>query len=233
MRKNKGIPDFCMAFLALLPLPLLFTGSVLAQELSEEVLEQWLESEEQLAPYGGKGGGEELKFIHPPPDEPLPFSHTRIELTEASIESGWVRIEQCHTGLDPVPDAEVVYQFRQMRNLRVSEAEGIERFWIEGQSVQLKRVGKGARLCVALEAQLLNQTVSGEFRLRYGPFQRRFLDSYFPMHVSLMVDYSRTSLRYGAISPASTKGFDVVQEGKQISIDAWFMGKLTIALDFY
>lgn len=231
MRKSKGIPDFCMVFLALVPL--LFTSIILAQELSEEALEQWLESDEQISPYERKGGGEELKFIHPPPDEPLPSSYTRLELTEASSESGWVRIEQCHTGLDPVPDAEVVYQFRQMRYLRVSEAKGIEQFWVEGQSVQLKKVGRGARLCVALEAQILDQTASGDFRLRYGPFQRRFLDSYFPMHVSLVVDYSRTRLKYGAITPTSTKGFDVVPDGKQLSIDAWFMGKLTIVLDFY
>ncbi len=229
MRQNQR----ALSLLHYLVFVMFHASSALAQELSDEVLEQWLESGDQAPPYEKQGGSEALKFIYPPPDKPLPASHTLLELTEVSIESGWVNVEQCHTELDPVPDAEVIYQFRQMRNLRVTEAKGIEQFWIEGQSVQLKNIGRGARLCLSLEAQILNQTDSGDYRLHYGPFQRRFLDSYFPMHVSLKVDYSRTLLTYGAIMPVVTEGFSVVQEGKRIAIDAWFRGKLTIALEFH
>lgn len=230
MRDNKCVSVSVMQYSLLV---LFLSSHSQAQELSEESLERWLESDDQALPYERKGGGEVLQFLHPPPDYPVPFSHTRLELTEASRKNGWVWVKQCHTGLDPVPDAEVVYHFRQMRNLRVSEAVKIEQHWIEGQSVQMKNIGRGARLCVELEARILHQAKNGNYHLRYGPFQRRFFDSYFPMHVLLEVDYAQSRLAYESITPAATKGFVVTEEGRRLLIDAWFRGKLTVALGFH
>jgi hypothetical protein len=126
----------------------------------------------------------------------------------------------------------VVYRFRQMRGLHVTEARHIGRAWVEGQSVQLKDVGKEARLCVELEAQILYHQEDGRYLLRYGPFQRKFLDSYFPLHISLDVDYSEAPLKLEKITPAPTQGF-AHREGKnRLSLEGWFRGKLTIELLF-
>ena len=133
--------------------------------------------------------------------EKIPHSHTDLRLDRQSTTEGWVTVEQCHQGLDAVPSAEVVYRFVEMRRLRVIQAENIEKAWVEGQSVQLKNVANGAHLCVALQARLLHRTDNDNYRMNYGPFQRRFLDSYFPMHVTLEVDYTNTGLRFSSVIP--------------------------------
>ncbi len=205
---------------------------VLAQELNEEELERWFEDDEQLEPYVKRGGGEQLEFLAPDTSQRIPFSQTRLHLTPRSVQTGWVGVVQCHDGLDPVPDAEVVYRFRRMRNLRVTEASGIGRAWVVGQSVQLKDVGKAARLCVELEAQVLYRQTNALYLLRYGPFQRKFLDSYFPMHIVLEVEYGETSLKLEEITPAPTQGFARRQGRNRLALEGWFRGKLTVELLF-
>lgn len=208
---------------------LLFSGASPAQEMSEEELELWFESDEE---FEKRGGGEQLEFMAPDTSQPIPFSHTWLSLSSRSVQSGWIDIVQCHEGLDAVPDAEVVYRFKQMRRLRVTEVGNIGLARVAGQSVQLKEVGKGARLCVELEAKVLNRQEDGGYLLRYGPFQRRFLDSYFPMHVVLEVDYSGSMLKLDTLRPEPTKGFSLIETGNRLLLEGWFRGKLTIDMLF-
>ncbi len=203
-----------------------------AQELSDEALERWFESDEMTSPYEEKGGDATLQFIHPPAEEKIPHSHTRLRLDRQSTTNGWVSVEQCHEGLDVVPDAEVVYRFIEIRQLRVTRVENIEKAWIEGQSVQLKNVANEAKLCVTLQARLLHKTEAGNYRMRYGPFQRRFLDSYFPMHVTLEVDYAKSALRFSTVSPTPEPGFSVVDDKGVLRLDARFRGELLLRLQF-
>lgn len=203
-----------------------------AQELSDEALERWFESDEMTSPYEEKGGDATLQFIHPPAEEKIPHSHTRLRLDRQSTTNGWVSVEQCHEGLDVVPDAEVVYRFSQMRQLRITRSENIEKAWVEGQSVQLKNVTSEAKLCVTLQARLLHKTEAGSYRMHYGPFQRRFLDSYFPMHVTLELDYTESALRFSSLSPAPTAGFSVENRGGVLRLDAQFRGELLLELRF-
>ena len=207
-------------------------GSPLAREPSEEELERWFESDEQRYPVELRGGDEQLVFIPPDPAQRIPFSQTHLGISSQSLQSGWVSVVQCHDGLDPVPDAEVVYRFRQMRKLRVTEASGIGQAWVEGQSVQLKDVRKGARLCTELEAKVLTQLQDGHYRMRYGPFQRRFLDSYFPLHVALKVQYPPGMLVFEQITPTPGKHYELVRKEDGLELDAWFKGQLTFELLF-
>ncbi|OOZ40492.1 hypothetical protein BOW53_07535 [Solemya pervernicosa gill symbiont] len=203
-----------------------------AQALNGDALERWFESDELETPYEDRGGDGELQFLQPAPDQKIPFSQTNIHLTNTSHTDGWVSIEQCHEGLDPVPDAEVVYRFKQMRGLRVTKVENIKSVWIDGQSVQLKDVAKQARLCLAFDAHSLLRREGGRYLLRYGPFQHRFLDSYFPMHILLTVDYSQSPLALAAVTPLATEGYRLEQTAQRFSADAWFRGRLTIELQF-
>ena len=219
-------------WLTLLGLSLFVISPVPAQELTDEALERWFESDEMTSPYEEKGGDATLQFIHPAPDEAIPHSYTRLRFDEASHSSGWVMVEQCHQGLDAVPDAEVVYRFSEMRQLRVIRAENIEKTWVEGQSVQLKNVATGAKLCVELQARLLHKIDGGNYRMRYGPFQRRFLDSYFPMHVTLEVGYIESALRFVSVVPAPVPGFSVEDKQGVLRLEARFRGELLLELQF-
>ena len=227
--KGKGVARFFF----LLLVSILPPCSSTAQSLSEEELDRWFEDDEQSEPYQKRGGSEQLEFIAPDTTQRIPFSQTRLTLSPQGIQTGWTSIVQCHDGLDAVPDAEVVYSFRLMRGLRVTEARHIGRAWVEGQSVQLKDVGKGARLCVEMEAKLLARQSDGRYRLRYGPFQRRFLDSYFPLHVALEVRYPAAQLSLDEITPAPGEGYTLKRGENRINLDAWFRGKLTFELLFH
>ncbi|MCW8927396.1 MAG: hypothetical protein OQK40_01085 [Gammaproteobacteria bacterium] len=205
---------------------------VFAIEPTEEELQRWFESDEPGPPQTGYGAGEELEFIAPPPAKPVPRSRTRLYISEQSMEDGWVAVTQCHDGLDPVPDAEVVYKFRQMRGLRITSYEGIAAVRIVGQSIQLKEASRGASLCVELEARILQPSSNGHYRLRYGPFMRRFLDSYFPLHVQFSVSYPAERLHLFEVSPSPSQGFSHEAAAGDDNFDAWFRGKLTFELVF-
>jgi hypothetical protein len=141
-------------------------------------------------------------------------------------------MHQCHEGLDPVPDAQVVYRFRAMRGLQVVESQHIARAVVEGQSVQLKDIAHQARLCVSAEVQILNPLPEGGFHLRYGPFKRKFLDSYFPMHVSLEVAYPQELLELSNLRPQSEGAYQLTREAGRLVADTWFSGELTFEIGF-
>lgn len=127
---------------------------------------------------------------------------------------------------------EVVYRYQQMRNLKIQTTQHIGKAWIEGQSIQLTDVKKGAELCAQLEARIFMQREKGKYFLLNGPFERRFFDSYFPMQVSLSVTYPQNQLRYKSIQPARQKGFKVTTSKNKIDINTWFKGKLVMRIQF-
>jgi hypothetical protein len=78
----------------------------------------------------------------------------------------------------------------------------------------------------------LQQLDNGGFRLRNGPYMRRFLDGYYPMRVALSIDYPTDRLRLVGQSPASQPGFSVHVGERRIEVDATFEGRLVTCLDF-
>lgn len=217
----------CLPFYPLLLCVTFLLPYANAGEVSEEALERWFESDETGPPQKDYSGSEKLEFIAPLEDKPTPLSKTLLAVTEQSMETGWVGVSQCYENLDPVADAEVVYHFALMRGLRVTGHHGIGGVRVEGPSIQLRDAHRGAGLCVELEAKLLRRGQQGEYLLRYGPFMRKFLDSYFPMHVMITVNYPEhrlvlddvTPLPDGPVVKSSTPGSH--------AIDVWFRGRLT------
>lgn len=208
------------------------SASESTDEPTDEELEQWFESDAFEPEYVDKSSDAQLKFLAPIVDESVPSSSTQIAITADSLRTGWTAIEQCHDALDPVPDAEVVYRFRAMRDLHITESINIERAWVKGQSVQLKNVGRTARLCIKANAQVLYQEADNSYRLRYGPFQRKFLDGYFPYHVSLVVTYPEKMLRLVTSRPNPELGYKLNMERGRLRADAWFTGRLTFEYRF-
>lgn len=195
-------------------------------------MERWLESDDPAPPYIDYSSDAALQFLSPIVEKRTPHSHTRLGITAASLDDGWLQLAQCHSELDPVPAAEVVYRFRSMRKLQVVLSENIASASVDGQSVQLVEVGHAARLCVSAEVQILGAAPGGVYTLRYGPFQRRFLDSYFPLHVTLDIHYPPQLLQLTEIKPDHEGNYHLLQGDGYLSADAWFSGELSFEVGF-
>lgn len=168
----------------------------------------------------------ELAFLATPPAKKVHHHHNSLVIEAWSLEDGWLRLEQCHEHLDAVPRAEVVYREGNIRKLVVTEQKHIGAAWVEGPSVQLKDVEPGARLCVSAESRALLRNEDGSFSVRNGPFMRRFLDGYYPMHVTMDIHYPCDRLRVAAVTPEAQPGFVVTTRPCQVSVDTWFEGRL-------
>lgn len=168
----------------------------------------------------------------PPQDRDVLHSINRIVITQKSIDTGWIGVEQCYRHLDAVAEAQVVYQYKFLRDLKIIKHSGIAKAWIEGQSVQLQQVSKGAELCVQAEARAFYQNEDGSFTLASGPYQRRFLDGYYPMQVSLNVSYPRQRLRFLSVEPAKLSASIKEPHAEELRINSVFEGKLTMKVHF-
>jgi hypothetical protein len=119
-----------------------------------------------------------------------------------------------------------------VRDLRVDAFTHIKDAWIEGASVQLRHVEPGARLCLSAQIHALHNTGNGYFNLISGPYMRKFLDGYYPMRVTLAVDYPAQSLTLIDISPPAQAGLDIVEQPGAIRVEAVFEGELQTMIQF-
>jgi hypothetical protein len=119
-----------------------------------------------------------------------------------------------------------------VRDLRIDVASGIDSAWIEGASVQLQHVAPGARLCLSAQTRALRSTGNGYFNLVNGPYMRKFLDGYYPMRVTLEVDYPQQTLRLAGVSPPPQAGLTIVERPGNIRLDALFEGELRTLIEF-
>lgn len=103
----------------------------------------------------------ELRFLNEPPPTPVHHHYNEIDIGPDSLDTGWVQLSQCHRHLDPVPASEIVYRPERIRGLRILETEGVGSAWVEGPSVQLEDVRKGARVCIAAESRALEPMPRG------------------------------------------------------------------------
>jgi hypothetical protein len=174
----------------------------------------------------------DLHFLSTPVDASVLHSQSRIEITPRSLESGWVSLQQCYHNLDAVPRVEVVYQYREMRDLAVLGSRGIGKAEVQGQSVQLEDVSKKASICVSARIRNFYVQADGGHVLRNGPWMRRFLDGYYPFRVSLEVRYPPELLQFEAIVPEAQQGFKVETGSGRVAFDAWFEGRLETRILF-
>ena len=177
-------------------------------------------------------GDEDLQFITKPPAKPLYKHTTHITISQATLNTGWVINKQCHYNLDQVSALEVVFRKGGVRKLKILRADNIKRAWVEGSSVQLVDIGANAVLCIRSETHSFHhQTLDNSYIWRGGPYMKRFLDGYFPMHVNVAIDYPSQRLKLTTIDPKVLKTRAVSVPG-HIRIDTMFEGKLIIQLRF-
>lgn len=174
----------------------------------------------------------QLKFLPEPPAKAVHHHQNRIVVTDDSVATGWVRLEQCHRHLDPVPSTQVVYNRDRIRGIAILRSENIGRAWVHENTVQLEQVQPAALICIQAETRALRDDGAGAFSLANGPYMRRFLDGYYPMGVSLQVSLSTPRLRFDSIEPAAQPGFQVRHSDQEVAYDAWFEGRLNTLIRF-
>lgn len=174
----------------------------------------------------------ELRFLTQAPEKPVHHHQNRIIIDDASLETGWIHLEQCHAHLDAVPSSQVVYREGFVRDLRVSRTENIGRAWVEGPTVQLENVSPNALLCIQADTRALSALEGNSYFLRNGPYLRRFLDGYYPMRVSLNVHLATSKIKFSHITPPSQPGLRVKTTARDVEIEALFEGRLSTEMQF-
>lgn len=173
-----------------------------------------------------------LHFLEVVPAKPLHHHQNRIRINGDSLSTGWVSLSQCHDNLDAVPRAQITFREGFVRDLRVDTFTHIEDAWIEGATVQLRNIERGARLCLSAQTRALRNNGNGYFNLMNGPYMRKFLDGYYPMRVSLEVDYPKQLLTLIDIAPSAQPGMKLDEQPGAIQMDAVFEGELTTLIQF-
>lgn len=208
----------------------LLLAALVAGGAAADEAEDWFER--PFGPSSATVNEGSLVFLARLPDRSVHLQRNHIVIGEHSVEDGWIDLFQCHDRLDAVARSQVVFHRERSRSLRVTHAEGIGEVWVEGTTVQLRDTAPGARLCVSVESRALESDGQGGYTLRNGPYMRRFLDGYYPMHVATRVTLDTARLRYASATPAVQPGFAVWQTDRDIHIDALFEGRLVTRLMF-
>jgi hypothetical protein len=168
----------------------------------------------------------ELVFLQQPPSKPVHHHANRVSITQASLQDGWTHLEQCHDNLDAVAELQIVFNPERVRKLVIRKVRNVGQAYIDGASVQLRDVGHGAQLCLSAETQSLQILGDGLYELRSGPFMRRFLDGYYPIHVTFEIDYP-DDIDLLDTTPSAQPGVALTAKPSHITLDTWFEGRLT------
>lgn len=173
-----------------------------------------------------------LHFLQAAPAKSVHHHQNHIRIHADSLKSGWVSLSQCHDNLDAVPNLQITFRENFVRDLKVVSASRIGQAWVEGPSVQLRNIEPGARLCLSALTRALRNTGNGYFNLSSGPYMRKFLDGYYPMRVSLDIDYPVKLLKLIDITPPVQPGLKLKEQPGTIHLDALFEGELIFLIQF-
>ena len=193
-------------------------------------LEKWFYEDESPVPVQVDEG--ELVFLEQLPDKPLLHSINEITIDANSIENGWVLLKQCYKNLDAVSDMDIVYRYRFIRKFKITSTVNIGSARINEQLVELGDVKQNAEICINAEVRVFYQNPDRTFSLVNGPYHRKFLDGYFPYHVTLVVNYPSNKLKHISNKPLQQSGFTISHESNKLLIDTVFAGTLNTEVIF-
>jgi hypothetical protein len=209
----------------------LISAAAQAEQSSTEDWDKWFEEDFESKTKQVNEGP--LHFlIDPVTDKPTHTIKNIIKIHASSLNDQWVSLTQCHGDLDPVAESQIVYGYKAMRGLRITQANRIGKAWIEDQSVQMTDISKGASLCLEADVPILLIQADKTYVIRNGPYYRRFLDGYYPFHVSLDILYPAQKIKVIGITPDPQPGLIASHATGRLTLDAWFEGKLRLAVRF-
>ncbi len=196
-----------------------------------KALEAWFDAQDELIERALNVNEGELTFLSNAPETPVHHHSNRLTIDAGSLVDGWVQLRQCHTGLDPVGQAQILFRPEALRALKITGTDKISRAWVEDYSVQMEDIRHGASLCLEAETRALHDLGGSFFEMRNGPYMRRFLDGYYPMRITLDISYP-DDLELVDYSPEYQPGFRPRAEAQRITVDAWFEGRLHTSFRF-
>lgn len=205
---------------------LLLASSQLQADEQEALFEAWLDKDIDEVNEGA------LEFIPAVTDRRVLTTEVWLTISEQDMHTGMVDMQQCYSQLDPAAELDIVYSFSDIEALRVTETSNIGSVTISGQTLQLQDIESDARLCASARVKVLEKTSQQTYRLRYGPWFRRFLDGYYPYHVMLQVSYPVQRLAVTGTSPPPQQDLVIDRTPGRIAFDAWFEGILDIEIVF-
>lgn len=171
-----------------------------------------------------------LRFLQLHTDVREHHHQSRLMITHESLETGWVDMRQCHSNLDATSALQIVFNPDRTRGLSITSHSKMAAAWAEKYTVQLEDILFGSSICLSLKTRALH--AEGEkYVLKNGPFMRRFLDGYYPMRVSIQVDYPVERLHYLATRPEGVTQ-QVDDENGRLQLEARFEGQLNTEIVF-
>lgn len=173
-----------------------------------------------------------LQFLDVVPKEQIHHHQNTIIIAPRSLRDGWVQLEQCHHHLDPVARTDIVFKEGRVRNLKLLDYSGVGAVNLSEASIEMLNVQRDAWICLKLQSKALTSEKHGHYVLRTGPYMRRFLDGYFPMHLTMAVHYPCDLLSVSKTRPRAQTGFQIATEACKLSVDAWFRGRLNTEIHF-
>lgn len=202
-----------------------------AVDAEREALEKWFASDTSEPPVVINEG--QLDFLATTPaGEALHHHQNKVKITAESLQDGWAQLEQCHDNLDQAAALQITFRDGYIRDMKITEQHNIEKAWVEGSSLQLSKVGAEARICLQARTRALRIQDDGTYVLLNGPYMRKFLDGYYPMQVSMQVEYPVDLLKVAAVTPAVQTGFAVKQQRGSVGFNALFEGELRTSIQF-
>ncbi len=162
------------------------------------------------------------------------FVHRKVlSIDVASLDDGWVDNHQCHRNFPLFPSLQIAFRDGAVRNMRITEQSDVERAWVEGSTIQMKRTRPQTTLCFLSENHTIEYDLwNDEYRMTVGPYYLRLFDGYFPLSVDLTVQYPPEAMQFLGLAPASVEGADVVHEHGRVRFNALFEGKLELVFRF-
>lgn len=203
-------------------------------ESTEQVDQEWPawvyaeESERQRIAAVNEG---ELVFLHAPPPKPVHHHSNRILITRQSLADGWVLMEQCHERLDRVAESQIVFNPGRTRALEVLSYHNMDTAFVESSTIQLRGIREASKVCARLETRALHSLGVQIFELQNGPFMRRFLDGYYPLQLSIQIEYPR-HLELVDYAPENQPGCAVKSAPGHVGVEALFEGELRTRFRF-
>lgn len=210
---------------------LLVSNCVFSAAPTEAELEAWFLSDEPDAISTASVNEGQLTFLAElPNNQPTHHHFNEIWLDAESLKSGWARLHQCHENLDQVPRLQIAFGEGRVKALQVVETKGIEDSWVKGNTVQVRSIGPNARLCLTAETRSVNNKGEGYFTVSNGPYMRRFLDGYYPMQVSMVLNFPPDLLELVSVFPAHQPGFEVDRQQGRVMLQTLFEGTLRTSI---
>ncbi len=185
----------------------------------------WVAEQEGLTQRIAAVNEGELRFLDREPARAVHHHNSRIMISGASLIDGWVQMEQCHDHLDRVGAAQILFNPGRTRALEVLRFLNMDTAFVEDSAIQLRGVRAGAEVCLRLQSKALHRLDPGVYELQNGPFMRRFLDGFYPLRLSLQIEYP-PSLTLVDITPTARPGFYVTQRPGHVGVEAMFEGQL-------